>query len=390
MLPYSIRLTKQRYVMPQAAYAEPGEARVLDNDRVIDLTPLLKPDGRIRWDIPAGDWTIMRFVARGTGQTTRPAPQSGHGFECNKFDAASYRRHWENYQKKLLDRVVALGGPLQPGRGLTTIHLDSWEMSSQNWTEDFREEFRKRRGYDPRPFYPAWMGMVVGSTEKTERFLWDMRKTSQELVLEEHAEAIRQLAHEHGLLYSNEPYDMNPAGDIDLGSIADIPMCEFWNTPHDTEYSCIEAASIANTMGRKVVKAEAFTTNREAFVRTPANMKNQTDWALGHGDQRIHVSHLSASGPRRCGEAGHDHGPVWRPLAPQPDVLGFSRSLSRISRALFPHSCARARRWPTSSISLRRAPPTSSNRPPTRSPKVPACRARDPACATRKDIPSMP
>jgi hypothetical protein len=283
VLPYSVRLAKQRYVMPQASYAEPGESRVLDNDRVIDLTPRLKPDGSLRWDIPAGDWTVMRFVARGTGQTTRPAPQSGHGFECNKFDAASYRRHWENYQKKLLDKVVALGGPLQPGRGVTTIHLDSWEMSSQNWTEDFHEEFQKRRGYDPRPFYPAWMGMVVGSKETTERFLWDMRKTSQELVLEEHAHAIRQLAHERGLLYSNEPYDMNPAGNIDLGSIADIPMCEFWNTPHDTEYSCIEAASIANTMGRKIVKAEAFTTNREAFVRTPANMKNQTDWALAMG-----------------------------------------------------------------------------------------------------------
>jgi hypothetical protein len=67
------------------------------------------------------------------------------------------------------------------------------------------------------PFYPAWTGMVVSSLEETERFLWDLRKTAQELVLENHAGAIKAKAHEHGMLYSNEPYDMNPAGDIDLG-----------------------------------------------------------------------------------------------------------------------------------------------------------------------------
>jgi len=76
---------------------------------------------------------------------------------------------------------------------------------------------------------------------------------------------------------------MNPAGNIDLGSIPDIPMCEFWNNPHNTEYSCIEAVSIANIMGRNIVKAESFTTGAEGFERTPANMKNQTDWALAMG-----------------------------------------------------------------------------------------------------------
>lgn len=281
--PYSIRQTQQRYVMPHSSYDEPAATQVLDPRRAVDLTSRLKPDGSIQWDAPAGDWMIMRFVTRGTGQTTRPAPRSGHGFECNKFDGASYRRHWDNYQKKLLDRVIEKGGPLRKGVGVTTIHLDSWEMSSQNWTADFREEFKKRRGYDPQPFYPAWMGMVVGSREITERFLWDMRKTSQELVLEEHAGVIRQVAHDNGLLYSNEPYDMNPAGNIDLGSLADIPMCEFWLNSVDTQYSCVEAVSIARTMGRPIVKAESFTSMGEAFSKAPANMKNQTDWALAMG-----------------------------------------------------------------------------------------------------------
>ena len=279
--PYPADRSLPRFIKPLAAYPAVDAAATFDPARVIDLTPHLQADGRLRWDVPEGKWTIMRFVARSTGQTTRPAPRLGHGYECNKFSADSYRRHWQNFQQKILDRVIAKGGPLQPGRGLTTIHLDSWEMSSQNWTQGFQEQFRKRRGYDPLPFFPAWMGFVVGDAERTERFLFDMRLTAQELVLEEYASTIKSVAHEHGLRYSNEPYDMNPAGNIDLGSIADIPMCEFWAARVDTQYSCIEAASIANIMGRKIVKAESFTGG--GFEATPAGMKNQTDWALAMG-----------------------------------------------------------------------------------------------------------
>jgi hypothetical protein len=283
ILPYTGRKPKFRFVMPQAEYAEPDDSRRIDVTKVIDLTDLMSPEGELEWDVPEGNWTVMRFVARSTGQTTRPAPQAGHGFEHNKFDSASYQRHWDNYQAKLLKKVIEQGGPLQPGKGLTTIHLDSWEMSSQNWTAKFRQQFLDRRGYDPTPFFPAFMGLVVGSVEQSERFLWDMRKTSQELVLEEYAEAIKKIGREHGLLYSNEPYDMNPAGNIDLGSLADIPMCEFWYQANDAQYSCVEAVSIAHTMGQQVVKAEAFTSRSDAFAKTPANMKNQTDWAFALG-----------------------------------------------------------------------------------------------------------
>jgi len=279
--PHSIARSKGTFVKPQADYLEPKATKVIDVNQVIDLTSKMKADGTLRWDVPEGDWTIMRFVARSTGQTTRPAPRAGHGFECDKFNADAYRLHWENYQGQLLKQL----GPLTPGKGLTTIHLDSWEMSSQNWSAAFCDEFIKRRGYDPKPFYPAYMGLVVGSLEKTERFLWDMRKTSQELVLENHAGAIKKIAHKHGLKYSNEPYDMNPAGDIDLGSVADIPACEFWNAAGgpNTQYSCIEAVSIAHTMGKPQVNAEAFTTSGMRYLNYPGNMKNQTDWAFAMG-----------------------------------------------------------------------------------------------------------
>ena len=39
----------------------------------------------------------------------------------------------------------------------------------------------------------------------------------------------KQYAHRNGLELTIEPYDMNPAGDLDLGAIADVIMAEFWS-----------------------------------------------------------------------------------------------------------------------------------------------------------------
>jgi hypothetical protein len=170
-------------------------------------------------------------------------------------------------------------------------------MSSQNWSASFREAFLERRGYDPTPFFPAYMGLVVGEPGKTERFLWDMRKTAQEMVLENHAGAIKAIAHEHGLLYSNEPYDMNPAGNIDLGSVADIPVCEFWNARVglDSQYSCYEAVSIANTMGKSRVNAEAFTTAGLLYENYPGQYEKPKRLGFCIGNQRLRLSYLSTS-----------------------------------------------------------------------------------------------
>ena len=66
------------------------------------------------------------------------------------------------------------------------IHIDSWEMGSQNWSPDFREQFIKRRGYDP-IYLPVYTGRIVSSPEISERFLWDLRQTSNELIVENHA-----------------------------------------------------------------------------------------------------------------------------------------------------------------------------------------------------------
>ena len=181
------------FEVPADYPATPAGAAVAP-DRILDLTGRLKPDGTLDWQVPPGKWTVMRFVSRNNGAVTRPAPQPGLGLECDKWDTAAFDAHLANY----VDMLVAKVGPREPGRGWTTLHIDSWEMGAQNWTPKFRQEFQQRRGYDPQPFYPAMVGQLVGSREQTERFLWDLRQTGSELNVEKHAEHLKKVAHEDG------------------------------------------------------------------------------------------------------------------------------------------------------------------------------------------------
>lgn len=264
--------------------APPGEC--IARDSIVDLTSRLAPDGRLAWEVPAGQWTIMRFGRTVTGQTTRPAPAPGLGFETDKFNAAALDAHFEQYAGLLLKELGKRSG--KSGVGLTTLHFDSWEMSAQNWSAGFPQEFRKRRGYEPLRFLPAMAGRVVDSVEVSERFLWDLRQTAQELVIENQAARLKALARRHDLTFSMEPYDMNPCADLSLGSLADVPMCEFWSLGFNTVYSVIEAVSLGHTRGRPVIAAEAFTANPgEDWRFHPATLKPQGDWAFCAGVNRF-------------------------------------------------------------------------------------------------------
>lgn len=303
--PFSSAKNVKPFLTPDTTVLPPGQA--IPSDRVVELTAKLAPDGRLVWDVPAGNWTIVRLGRTLTGQTTRPAPKPGLGFESGKFERASLDAHFTNF----FERLMQTAGPIKgDGTGLTTLHFDSWEMSSQNWSETFRAEFKRRRGYDPVRFAPAMFGRAVDSVEISERFLWDLRRTAQELVVANHLEYLRELGRRHGLLLSCEPYDMNPAGDLTLAACADVPMAEFWSKGYGfaTEYSAVQAVSIAHTGGRNVIGAEAFTSHQDAWRQHPGSMKDQGDWALCAGINRI-VFHRFQHQPQEGRLPGMTFGP---------------------------------------------------------------------------------
>ncbi len=270
-----------------ASYPAATAAQIIAPEAIIDLTGKLQADGRLAWDVPPGEWMIVRLAVRSTGANTRPAPAAGLGLESDKFSKEALGVHFEAYFDPLLKAI----GPRPADRkvGFVALDADSWEMSSQNWTPGFRKEFKKRRGYDPWLYFPIYTGCVVGSRERTERFLWDVRKVCQDLLLENHAAELRKHCHRRGLRLMIEPYDMNPAGDLDLGSYADFPAGEFWFDTFQSGWSCMTAASIAHTMGKPIVLAEGFTSGRGDWQRTPWVLKNQTDWAFAVGINKFAI-----------------------------------------------------------------------------------------------------
>jgi hypothetical protein len=289
--PYSSQPGVRPFFPSPAEFPALPAGAAIDPERVIDLTGRLSPDGRLAWDVPPGRWTILRFGRTTTGANTRPAPVPGLGLECDKLDAAAFDAHYDAFVGALLREI----GPRRAdGRaGWTTLHIDSWEMGAQNWTGAFREEFRKRRGYDLLPFLPVVSGRPVGSLETSERFLWDLRQTANELVLENHALRLKERGRRDGFRLSIEPYDMTPCADMTLGTAADVPMGEFWLYGFNTAHSVAEAAGIAHTNGRTIVAAESFTSDdREAWQAHPASMKALGDWAFSAGVNRI-VFHRS-------------------------------------------------------------------------------------------------
>jgi hypothetical protein len=284
--PYSSMTSVRSFFPSSADHPATAAGGAVDPGRVLDLTPLYVPGGRLRWEAPAGDWTILRLGATSTGANTRPAPVPGLGLECDKLDTAALNTHFDAFFGALLREI----GPRDLSRrgGWKNLHIDSWEMGAQNWTGAFRQEFSQRRGYDLAPYLPALTGAVVGNREMSERFLWDFRQTAQELVLKNHAAHLKELGRRHGFGLSIEPYDMNPTSDMSLGSLADVPMCEFWMYGFNTSYSVIEATSIAHTTGRTIVAAEAFTSSEtERWDAYPGSMKGLGDWAFAAGVNRI-------------------------------------------------------------------------------------------------------
>lgn len=335
--PISSKPNVKTHLPAPANFEKVKDSNILKQQDIIDVTKYLQPNGKLVWDAPLGKWTIIRMGKRVTGASTRPSPEPVIGLEANKLNAEHFENHLKNYTDVLLEKTA----PRKEGVGWTGFHMDSWESGAQNWTEGIVDQFKSKRGYDPEPYFLAYTGRAVESVEITERFLWDLRQTCKELLLENHAEFGKAYAHKNGLELTIEPYDMNPAGDLDLGAVADVIMAEFWSKRfgYHTAYAVLEATSISHITGQPVVGAEVFTSNnREAWQEYPWAMKDQSDWALALGVNRF-VYHTFAHKPlgdehrpgMTMGQYGvhWDRGQTWWPM-----VEAYHKYISRSSHMM--------------------------------------------------------
>jgi hypothetical protein len=237
----------------------------------------------------------MRFGYSLTGSKNRPAVPSGSGYEVDKLS----REHTLAYIQGYTDPLAKALGPLY-GKSLSYMLMDSWEAGMQNWTDKMIDEFRKRRGYDPTPYIPCLAGRVIGTSEISDRFLWDFRRTLADMFAENHYKTITEYLHNQNIKTYGE------ASGVSLEILedallckkyVDIPMGEFWYRalhPELMYYQDIRgAASASHIYGKNIVAAESFT---GGGFESPYTLKKIGDYWFTQGINRI-VFHTSAHQP---------------------------------------------------------------------------------------------
>lgn len=276
--------------------AGPADEKGVAPSAVFDLTSRLRPDGSLDWTPPAGRWRVLRFGYSLTGKTNHPASAEATGLEVDKFDGAAVRRYLEHYLKMYRE---TLGGDFRE-KGLRALLTDSIEVGAANWTPRMVERFKALRGYDPVPWLPTLAGVIVGSRQQSDAFLYDFRRTLADLMAAEHYATVAAVAHEQGLkLYGEALEDQRPVlgDDLTMRARADVPMAAMWSYGAEGARTTLlgdikGAASVAHVFGQNLVAAESLTAANSPWAFAPADLRPMIDLEFAWGVNRpvIHTS----------------------------------------------------------------------------------------------------
>ena len=251
----------------------------------MDLTAHMRPDGTLDWQSPAGDWLVLRIGYSLTGAMNRPASPEATGLEVDKLDRDAVKRYMDTYLGLYRDATGGLMGQ----HGLRAMMFDSWEASHSNWTPKILYDFKRLRGYDATPWLPALAGYEVESAEQSDRFLWDWRRTLQQLLKENHYDFLTGVLHGIGMIrYGEAQEELYAAMEdgMEMKQSADIPMGAMWlvNTPGQIEpvyfNDLQESASVAHIYGQNVAAAEALTAARPSVPRPGTSKPRPTPYCL--------------------------------------------------------------------------------------------------------------
>jgi hypothetical protein len=261
---------------------------LVDAQQVIDISEFVDENGQLNWDAPQGEWTIMRIGMTPTGTKNSPSAPQGQGYEIDKMSSKLAKYHFDNFVGEFLKRIPEDSKP-----AFKYVIADSYEMGSQNWTDDYEVKFKEKFGYDPIKYLPVLSGRIVGSVEESERFLWDLRRSVADDVAYEYVGGLREASNEHNLQTWLENYGHwgFPSEFMMYGGQSDLIGGEFWNEGTLGNIECKASSSTSHTYGKGRTSAEAFTASQKSYLRHPAMLKKRGDWSFTEGINHL-VLHL--------------------------------------------------------------------------------------------------
>jgi len=262
---------------------------------VLDISKYMSANGTLKWNVPAGEWLILRTGMVPTGVTNNPGGPDGTGLEIDKMSKKHVKTHFNAFIGKILDRI-----PAADRKTFKIIVQDSYESGGQNFTDNFLSSFEKKYGYSAIPFLPAYFGKVVESQSASDRFLWDLRRLIADKVAYDYVGGFREISHQHGMTTWLENYGHwgFPSEFLMYGGQSDEIGGEYWlpgaKASWENNLGNIEnraASSAAHIYGKQLVSAESNTSGWPAFSAVPADTKQRMDkyFSEGINNTLLHV-----------------------------------------------------------------------------------------------------
>lgn len=282
-------------------------AEVIRQEEILDITASF--DGKtLRWDAPAGDWTLIRYAWTCTAAHTSTTSDGWSGLSLDHLNPEAFELYNQNVLQPLIQAAK------EEGNSLKFLLTDSWEMGLVNWTDRFPEEFRKFRGYDLWSYLPVMTGRVVESPEISNRFLQDIRRTVSDCILNYHYKPFRQVANANGILVDPEAGGpcYTPVDALEVMGATDVPHGEFWarSTSHvaseEARLSVRQSACVAHTNGVRFVEVEGPTSIGPHWERAPKDLKGLIDRVFCSGVNRI-MWHTFTCSPEEYGKPGIEY-----------------------------------------------------------------------------------
>lgn len=262
--------------------------RVIDGSRVVDITRYMSADGKLTWQVPPGDWVIVRTGMTPTGTKNGPASPEATGYEVDKMSKEHVEKHFYAHMGEVLKRI-----PAADRKSFKVVVQDSYEMGGQNFTDDFIAAFTQKYSYDPTPYLPVYNGWVVNSQEASDRFLWDMRRMVADRLAYDYVGGFREVSHQNGLTTWLENYGHwgFPGEFLMYGGQSDEISGEFWSEGTLGDIENRAATSCGHIYGKTKISAESNTCSGKAFSRYPATIKQRGDrfFAEGINNTLLHV-----------------------------------------------------------------------------------------------------
>jgi len=251
----------------------------------------------IEVDAPAGEHILYTLVKCTGFQAVINGAPGAAGPVLNHYSKEATEKFLNRMSDKLFPQLDGL-------KSFRAMFCDSMELEGANWCPDYLEEFRRRKGYDIKPYLPFILFKVGGmgsraeggeittltgeAKETVDRARYDFYTTCMAIITERFLVTYTNWCNKYGFKSRMQPYG-NEFHPLEASLPIDIPECETWiwghtNRQDNTTYIDFVnnnsatnvnkfVASAVHLSGKKIVSAEEITNTTYVFRTTLEQVK---------------------------------------------------------------------------------------------------------------------